>query len=251
MTTSPSHRRPWGTPAAAVVTSFLATVLLAGCGGNGLQSSSRVTDAPVTGSSGTPTPSSSPTDTATTSASPAPSATPTGSSGPSPSSSPSSGSTGSTGSSGAGGAAAATGTCPASSLAVGLDRAAGGGAAGSQFVLLTFRNAGSSRCVLDGHPGVSFVGGGAGRQIGSPAVRTGSLRQVTLAPGQTTTAVLQVADAGNYDAATCAPTTADGLRVYPPGSRASRFVSFRVQACQGSTGSSPQLQVSAVGRAQG
>ncbi|GAB3659938.1 hypothetical protein GCM10027596_17960 [Nocardioides korecus] len=240
------RRRPGATPAIAVLTPVLApvlaTVLLAGCGGNGVQASSGVTDAPVTGSSASASasPSSSPTAgaTATTGTSPSAAASPT--------SSP-------TASSGATGAASAgtTGTCPASGLAVGLDQAAGGGAAGSQFVLLTFRNTGASRCVLDGHPGVSFVGGGAGRQIGSPAVRTGSLRQVSLAPGQTTTAVLQVADAGNYDAATCAPTTSDGLRVYPPGSRVSRFVAYRTQACQGSTGSSPQLQVSAVGRAQG
>ncbi len=118
-------------------------------------------------------------------------------------------------------------------------------------MLLTFRNTGSSTCFLDGHPGVSFVGGGDGRQIGTPAARTGSTRRVTLAAGQTTTAVLQVADAGNYDASTCAPTTSDGLRVYPPDSRASVFVAYKTQACQGSTGSSPQLQVSAVGRAQG
>lgn len=243
MTTSSRLRRPWAAPAAAVLAPVLATVLLAGCGGNGVQASSRVSDPPVTGSSDPASPSSSPTADPTATAGTSPSAV------ASPSSSPSA-SSGATGASSAASTSAATATCPASSLAVGLDQAAGGGAAGSQFVLLTFRNTGMSRCVLDGHPGVSFVGGGAGRQIGSPAVRTGSLRQVTLARGQTTTAVLQVADAGNYDAATCAPTTADGLRVYPPGSRTSRFVAYRVQACQGSTGSSPQMQVSAVGRAQ-
>jgi hypothetical protein len=144
---------------------------------------------------------------------------------------------------------AAPPACAAGDIAVGLQVPDGGGAAGSQYLLLTFRNTSRSTCTVNGHPGVSFVGKHDGTQIGEPAVRRGSLRTVTLAPGELTTALLQVANAGNYDPATCVPTTSDGFRVYPPDSRVSAFVPYRTQACQGDTGSSPQLSVSAVGRA--
>ncbi|HEY0237027.1 MAG TPA: DUF4232 domain-containing protein [Friedmanniella sp.] len=139
--------------------------------------------------------------------------------------------------------------CTTAHLQVGVRTSQGGPGAGSDYVLLTYRNAGTSGCVLTGYPGVSFVGHGDGSQLGDPATRSAatSSRPVRLAAGATTTSLLQIANAGNYDPATCVPITADGLRVYPPGSTTAVFVAFRTQACQRATGSSSQLVASPVG----
>ncbi|WP_375426663.1 DUF4232 domain-containing protein [uncultured Friedmanniella sp.] len=139
--------------------------------------------------------------------------------------------------------------CTVTDLSVGVRAAAGGAAAGSNYVLLTYRNTGADTCVLTGFPGVSFVGHGDGTQLGDPAVRNhaNSASPVRLVAGATATSLLQIANAGNYSATDCAPTTADGFRVYPPGSRASVFVRFPASACQRSTAGSPQLSVSPVG----
>ena len=144
------------------------------------------------------------------------------------------------------GAPLASTMCRPGDLAVGLRTPRGGGAAGSQYELLTFRNVSAGTCTINGHPGVSFVGLGNGTQLGVPAARTGAVHTVRLAPGRSGTALLQVADAGDYSPAQCAPTTSDGLRVYPPDWRVSVFVPFRTQACQRNPGTSPQLVVSAV-----
>ncbi len=221
-------------------TALVAALGLTACG-NGLESSGSAS----TGLSGSPS--------ATSSADPSasPSASPTGST---PSSSASStGGSSPTASSGSGASTTSTsstgrvGRCPIGSLDVGVRSPSGGAAAGSTYYLISFRNTGSRSCVLDGFPGVSFVGQGDGTQLGAAAERTGTARTVTLAPGRSTTSLLQVANAGNYPQRSCAPTTADGFRVYPPGSTEAAFVKQSVQACQGSTGGSPQLVVSSVG----
>jgi hypothetical protein len=147
--------------------------------------------------------------------------------------------------------AQAAARCTVANLQVGVRAAAGGAAAGSNYVLLTYRNTDALPCVLTGFPGVSFVGHGNGTQLGDPAARTRSAASspVRLAAGTTTTSLLQIVNAGSYDASQCAPTTADGFRVYPPGSRAAVYVPFPVSACQRSTAGSPQLVVSPVGTA--
>lgn len=208
--------------------------LLAACGGNGLDVEATGTPSPAATSSPSPSPS-----TATPSPAPAASA---GSASPPASASPAPASTTSP--------AATPPTCRAGGLQVGERSPAGGGAAGSNYLLLAFRNTSSSTCVLDGHPGVSFVGGGDGSQVGAAADRTGGVQRVVLQPGATTSSLLRVVDPGVYDADTCAPTTADGFRVYPPDSRASVFVAFRTTACQGTDlPDGSQLTVSAVGDA--
>jgi hypothetical protein len=219
------HHRTLALSGAAV-----AALTLTACGGNGLQSSASGT----TSTSPSPEPSSAlPSPTASTSASPAP-VPPSGTALPStpavrtPSPEP-----------------VAVPICGQPDLKVSLQ--AQDAAMGSSYSLLTFRNTSRQTCTMDGHPGVSFVGKHDGTQIGQPAVRNGTLKKVTLAPGESTSALLQIANAGNYPASTCAPTTVDGLRVYPPDSRVSVFVALRTQACQGDTGASPQMSVSAVG----
>jgi hypothetical protein len=138
--------------------------------------------------------------------------------------------------------------CGVSDLSVSEQPLEGGGTAGSVYVLLKFRNTSQRTCTLNGHPGVSFVGHGDGTQLGEPAARTGGTTTARLAPGRSTTALLKITRAGNYPAEQCAPTTADGLRIYPPDSRASTFVELRTQACQRPLGDRHQLTVTAVGQ---
>ncbi|WP_069712714.1 DUF4232 domain-containing protein [Curtobacterium sp. ER1/6] len=123
------------------------------------------------------------------------------------------------------GGTAAGGRCATGSLAGSIE-AGSGGAAGSTYVHLALRNTGSSTCTLQGWPGVSFVGGGDGSQIGAAATRATESPHptVTLAPGAVAVAPLQVTTAANYPTEKCQPVAADGFRVYPPGSKESLFV---------------------------
>jgi len=102
----------------------------------------------------------------------------------------------------------------------------GGGAAGSYGVAFVFTNTGDRACTLQGWPGVSFVGGGDGTQIGASATLDRGTPHETqdLAPGGETQAVVEITQAGNYDPAECQPTATDGFRIYPPGSVRSIFV---------------------------
>jgi hypothetical protein len=120
-----------------------------------------------------------------------------------------------------------TGTrCDADQLSGGT-AAGGGGAAGSVEINLTFTNTGSTECTLQGWPGVSFVGGGNGTQIGAPATldRSAAHDTQTLAPGGKVLVPLKIGQAANYDNASCSPRDADGFRVYPPGSKKALFIS--------------------------
>ena len=60
---------------------------------------------------------------------------------------------------------------------------------------------------------------------------------------------LQVAEAGNYPAATCQPVTAHWLRVYAPGETQALYVSHAFDAC--SSDSAPLLTVMPVRSGQG
>ena len=92
----------------------------------------------------------------------------------------------------------------------------GSGAAGSTFYPPEFSNVGHRTCFLFGYPGVSAISA-AGRRIGPPARHTGRRHLVTLRPGGTAHAILQVVEAGNI--AGCHLRRAAGLKVYPPGQR--------------------------------
>jgi len=137
------------------------------------------------------------------------------------------------------------GRCATGSLSVHLGAA--GGAAGSTYEPLVFTNKGSVSCTLDGYPGVSFVAPSTGSQVGAAASRNTqhAAALVTLAPGATASAMLQIAQEANYPAATCKPTDVSGLRVYPPGSTTALYVAFKSpqQACSTNVN---QLSVQAV-----
>jgi uncharacterized protein DUF4232 len=106
--------------------------------------------------------------------------------------------------------------CPTSSLQVKLG--VGQGYAGGVYVVIDFTNTGTSTCTLFGYPGVSLVKGPPYTQIGLAAKRSTTTPKaiVTLAPGATANALLQIVDALNYPSASCAPTKATALKIYPP-----------------------------------
>jgi hypothetical protein len=123
--------------------------------------------------------------------------------------------------------------CDTANLSVSLKTNSGGGAAGSTYVPIEFTNTSGSACALYGYPGVSFVTGQNGSQIGAPAKRSGSFANVTVtvAAHATAHAWLQVAEAGNYPASSCHVVTAHFLKVYPPGNTAPAYVSYSDQTC--------------------
>jgi len=146
--------------------------------------------------------------------------------------------------SGASNGSASSGTaglalCQPSSLQVTVNASQAGGAAGSTYVPVDFTNTSGSPCGLYGYPGMSFVtaGDGSGSQIGAAAQENPSFGKVPvqLAAGGAAHAWLQVAEAGNYPAATCQPVTAHWLRVYAPGETQALYVSHTFDACSSSS----------------
>ncbi len=120
------------------------------------------------------------------------------------------------------------------------------GTAGTVFVALRFTNVSKSTCVMVGWPGVSYVTGNSGTQVGAPAARTGAKGpQVTLRPGAVASSVVGMTDVGVFDPGQCKPTATRGLRVYPPDSTASMFVASSGRGCAGNP-PSPQLRVETV-----
>ena len=113
-------------------------------------------------------------------------------------------------------ASSSASACPTSSLQVKLGVSQG--YAGGVYVVIDFTNTGASTCTLFGYPGVSLVKGPPYTQIGLAAKRstTTPKKLVTLAPGATANALLQIVDALNYPSATCGPTKATALKIYPP-----------------------------------
>jgi Protein of unknown function (DUF4232) len=156
------------------------------------------------------------------------------------------------GTSGTSGTAGLT-ACGASSLRVAVDAGQAGGAAGSTYVPVTFTNTSSAACGMYGFPGVSFVSAddSAGRQIGAAAQENAQFakQSVKLQAGGVAHAWLQVAEAGNYPASSCQPTTAHWLRVFAPGQTAAIYVSHSFDAC--SSPSAPLLTVMPVRAGQG
>jgi hypothetical protein len=144
---------------------------------------------------------------------------------------PASGSAGTSGSSGTGGAAGGTAACTTAGLKVTTGQ--GNGAAGSVIVPLEFTNTGTASCTLFGYPGVSFVTGAGGSQLGASAGQDPATprQQITLAPGGSAHALLQVAVAQNFPPAKCKLTTAHLLKVYPPGQTAPLYVSYTSATC--------------------
>ncbi|MBQ6644095.1 MAG: DUF4232 domain-containing protein [Saccharopolyspora sp.] len=134
--------------------------------------------------------------------------------------------------------------CTAGELEVSLSR--GDSGMGHTNSDLRFTNNGERACTLQGSPGVSFVAGDSGQQIGEPAERApkseGQL--ITLQPGESASSPLSIAKSGMYSPDECRPQAVRGLRIYAPGDTASMFVEHEQQAC--STPPQPQLTVEVV-----
>lgn len=109
----------------------------------------------------------------------------------------------------------------------------GGAAAGSTFYPLNLTNNSQSPCSLFGYPGVSFVTGPSGSQIGQPATRNPAVPPATvvLSPGRTAHVTLQVVDALNYSKSACQPVKAHWIKVFPPGQFSALYVKFTALTC--------------------
>ena len=162
----------------------------------------------------------------------------------------------STGSGAPGGSSSGSGThsatrmpgsqCPTSALHVTVAKLQGSAAAGTDYVPLDFTNVSSHSCQMYGFPGVSFVTGDPGSQIGDAASRQTSFgsQTVTLAAGGQAHAWLGVADAGNFPPSTCHQVTAHWLKIFPPDQYASLYTGFTSQVCSAKiTGGSTPLTI--------
>jgi len=128
-------------------------------------------------------------------------------------------------------AVAGPSACPNGSLQVKLGL--GQGYAGGTYQVIDFTNTSGATCTLFGYPGVSLVSGPPYTQIGLAAKRVSNtpVKQITLAPGATANALLQIVDALNFPTATCAPAKSTGLRVFPPNQTASVYLPYTSYGC--------------------
>jgi hypothetical protein len=134
--------------------------------------------------------------------------------------------------------------CSSSGLRVRYADDDGGAGAGGVNGTFTFVNTGDSACTLTGFPGVSYVTGDSGEQVGAAASRTGgTVTTATLEPAGRATASLRRSQPGNYGS-DCRETDVRGFRVYPPGSRTAVFVAFATTGCRSTQ--APLLQVGPV-----
>jgi len=127
----------------------------------------------------------------------------------------------------------ATSACAASALKVSLGAA--NGTAGTVFYPLTFVNTGKLGCTLRGYPGVSAVTS-SGKQIGSPASPiASSVKTVTLLAGKAQSALVGIVETGNFSPSQCAPVTAAGLKVTPPGQSKAVTIKKTFSTCSSTT----------------
>jgi hypothetical protein len=108
------------------------------------------------------------------------------------------------------------------------------GYAGGVYQVIDFTNTSGSTCTLYGYPGVSLVSGPPYTQIGLAAKRTAAsapVKQITLAPGATGNALLQIVDALNYPSASCGPTKAAALKIYPPNQTVAVYLPSTANGC--------------------
>ncbi|PXY37580.1 DUF4232 domain-containing protein [Prauserella flavalba] len=136
----------------------------------------------------------------------------------------------------------ASGLCKSGDLRLSLGH--GDAAAGTQYRPLQFTNVGGDACVIQGFPGVSYVAGADGHQVGAAAFREGTKGSpVTLNPGDMAYAEVGFVQVRNYEAAECRPTEVRGLRVYPPQETESMFIEAPGTGCAGEDIPGNQLTV--------
>lgn len=127
-----------------------------------------------------------------------------------------------------------------------LSLGGGDAAAGTAYRHVVFTNKGGRTCTIQGFPGVSYVAGDDGHQVGPAAYRTGKKGPVvTLKPGASAFADVGFVQVANYDPAVCKPTAVRGLRIYPPHDYDSMFLPNPGTGCAG-TPPGNQLTVATV-----
>ena len=136
--------------------------------------------------------------------------------------------------------------CHSNVLALSLGNSEG--AAGTVYQAVRFTNTSGRTCTLQGFPGVSYVTGDNGAQVGAAAVHHNSKgAAVRVAPGAVASVAVGMVNVRNFDASTCKPTPVRGLRVYPPNETASLFLPISGTGCAADPpGGQHQLSVSTV-----
>lgn len=137
------------------------------------------------------------------------------------------------------------GLCKAGDVTLSLGQ--GDAGAGSTYRPLLIKNTSAKPCEIQGFPGVSYVAGTDGHQVGKDAFREGTKgNAVKLDPGQTAAADIQFVNVHNFDPGTCQPTAVKGLRIYLPQETASKFVPSDGTACASTKIPGNQLSVKTV-----
>ncbi|WP_279580025.1 DUF4232 domain-containing protein [Fodinicola feengrottensis] len=109
---------------------------------------------------------------------------------------------------------------------------------------LRFTNTTKQSCYLWGSPGVSFVAGDKGTQVGPAAVRQPKAKghKVTIPAGGYAISTLVITSNGPLQP--CNLVQVRGLRIYPPDDYGAAFVAMSQQVC--SNPKQSQLQVDTV-----
>lgn len=128
---------------------------------------------------------------------------------------------------------AATGPSPCATSGLNVTLGPSSGYAGGVDQTIIFTNTSGATCTLYGYPGVSLVSAPPYTQIGLAAQRSSTtpVKLITLASGATASAVLQIVDALNFGTATCSPTKAAFLRIYPPNQTAPVYLANASEVC--------------------
>ncbi|WP_370969974.1 DUF4232 domain-containing protein [Amycolatopsis sp. cg9] len=137
------------------------------------------------------------------------------------------------------------GLCKAGDVKLSLGQ--GDAGAGSVYRPLLITNSSAKPCTIQGFPGVSYVAGADGHQVGKDAFREGTKgNAVKLNPGQTAVADVQFVNVQNFDPGTCQPTAVKGLRIYLPQETASNFLPSEGTGCASTKIPGNQLSVKTV-----
>ncbi|MDT7725008.1 MAG: hypothetical protein QOI21_1584 [Actinomycetota bacterium] len=136
----------------------------------------------------------------------------------------------------------ADGLCKAADISLSLGT--GDAAAGTVYRPLVMANISDHQCTIQGFPGISYVAGADGHQVGKDAFRDGTKGDaIVLNKGDTAAADIGFVNVANYDAAQCKPTAVNGLRVYLPQETASKFLEAPGTGCAGENIPGNQLTV--------
>lgn len=97
---------------------------------------------------------------------------------------------------------------------------------------IVLRNTSDVSCWIRGYGGLSYVGGGNGKQVGAAADRTPSTKpKVVLAPGDKVRSAVVETSYAPYPKKQCQPTPVDGFRVYIPDETKSQFIEHMTIGC--------------------